>query len=378
MTRIGWSTAFCCALALAKDYEIHDYGRDCMEAMGTEVPKIDCLSPKATVLKVTVDGKEVPEGTYVKECDRPANISQAGHPCAPGARLLKFETENKKGEKVTTVAICRRYRNRATISPIFDDIGVIQHNEKTNATCWFARTDSSGTGWDSRTLPPPYVPGSPKNGRADTAAKSFWSSPKQIADGQCIRCHAASLWIRTPFVAQAKRDKKHDNTVPDNVNHDDLHHVGEPFKVWNENPPSRIRIDHRAYDKLFPPTAAEKKMAPVDRCTECHAIGQHKWESSSACNYLVGNSMKGHSPVAASAEFHKAWMPPANKFKGTGDAARFATYYSRAIKALERCCKDPELTADVDGKKVKVCKAPPPVAGAGKSTAAEAGTHGRK
>lgn len=321
--------------------------------------------------------QEIHEGTHfelmTREADSPAllNTSVAA---IPGDRVLKIVQKNNKGQEIVTVLNCRRKKITNSTDPNYDDVAVIQHNTATNQVCWFNSKDQS---LDSTNIPSPWRANRQRNDPDDIQAKLYWGTPQDIAQNprsKCLSCHNGSLWIRTPFIKQAEKDKRQgvDNSLPELDPDTELTHVGEPFKSWN-NPkkkPLKIRVNQAAFDTKFPP--ARKGLASSDTCTQCHTIGRNQLTPNApqlhddegafqgGCGMLAWDAIgTGKVKDRHYSNFGKTfpasrWMPPGvadQFFKKYGHdlgKKKFDEYFQQAKAALEYCCTTPPSDPDFE------------------------------
>lgn len=357
---------------LTPDYTIYDYGKECAEKLGAELPRLDCT--EGTELKIYVNGKVTRK--KVVECDNPAHL-ETYKACVPGARLQKIEQEiEREGrkEKITTMVLCRRKRVFKKGSPLFNDIGVIQYNEATNEACFFYMLSEDGT--DSSDVTPPYSKAWAKDSHEGKKAEAYWRSPQHHSASRCNQCHDTGPWIRTPYVAQA-------DLVPENRNRGPVRIVGKLNQSWNEFKPEKIDINSIAFLRTLPEKerlAYREKieqglLAPPGKCTECHSLGTMagKWledGGTGTCRDLVpsatgrGGNVNTHKLSAFGKTFPQShWMPPSYDWPrdfGKGEAGKkeWEAYYSLALRAVDACCKDPKLSITFLGIRIPVCKKP--------------------
>ena len=352
------------------DYTIYDQGKECYEAMNnTPFPNISCLD--GALLPIYEDGVEARDRTPM-HCDKPDLVDPA-FGCVPGGRIRKEVVGD-----IISMYMCRRLPKPETF-PIDSDrthnIAAYQFNRATGAVCWFQiRRHTEGIA--ATRLIPPYEAGRVKGDARDKAATELYVEPGRLVRGDaCVRCHDSQLFLRTPYVSQAKyspRATDRANAVPDITTHGRLKHIGLPFASWNRDDaqPFRIRVNPSVYDQAFPLTAEEQqdvsggKMEGSDACAACHAIGKSRLEHNTpgahrgTCNDIIRAwthpgtltpvnerwlSESGKKPARL------YWMPPSSATTDA-EAAEWPLRFKRAIAAVKRCCEDPELT--FNGQKV--------------------------
>lgn len=366
------------------DYFIYDYGKECAEEIGVEVPPLDCNSDKFTTLKIFQDGKEV-DGEVFKDCDNPSHL-QANKACAPGARLAKITQKIRRNgveERITTMVLCRRSKYYPPGSNVWNDIGVIQYNETRNKACWFYMLSDDGLASDA--VVPPFQKGRERDGADDKRARAYWRDPEIAAGGRCDKCHDAGPWVRSPYVQQAADDKRPeiDNAVPGNMNRSPVHSVGKLHQQWNKTPAELIRINTRAFlatlgeeeRKKVYTSLREGSLASPGKCTQCHALGRvrdkkdEKWPSGSGtCGdfALSATGRGGKVNESKLSSFGKTfpashWMPPQSDWPhefspGETGKEQWEAYYKYSVLAMESCCKDPDWKVKIDGKDVFICR----------------------
>lgn len=337
------------APVLAATPTLYDYGKQCAQTLGVEIPKIDCLDPAATLLPITVQGKPVDQ--MVEECDKPALLTDQ-KACIPGARVHRFDQTNARGQKVQTVVFCRRTRTAAAkLQPpellthaYFQDVGLIQYNTQTHQACWYFMEEDE-VGKPSTAIPRPYS-SSWADGAANPEAKAaneYWMSAERTNQSHCIKCHDNGVWLRSPFIAQAAGTP---NAVPGNPLAQVTHvTVGDLYTDWNgPHLPTSIEIDEDAWLKAQPESEqavyrrkiAAKEVTSAATCTNCHRLGKGEYDGLGTCGYLLDSAIGEGTPRGFS---QNAWMPPAHG----QTAAQWKDYYGYAVSAAKACCANPQL-----------------------------------
>lgn len=208
------------------------YAEECQAEVGL-MPEFDCLdfpeipttqdgerlsvAGSGTSLVIQKNGRAIP-GRLVNEaatattpavvdqweprpkCDNP---SWASTPCYPGTRAGLVESGG-----ASWAILCRRQKVQRSDDPNFDLVGVIAHNKKTGATCFFDK--APGT-------PPVTKRSFPQPGNGDPAiqraAMRTWAAPDAPGSFEnCLSCHVAGAFIRTPYVASLKLSAAMDPT----------------------------------------------------------------------------------------------------------------------------------------------------------------------
>ena len=255
-----------------------DYARACEAEMG-KVPGFDCL--KGEELPITLNGVPVTEPRA--DCDKPVALTlgnESKYQCVPYSRLLRLSTSNPN---VETVAICRKYKNDTARSPtnvFFHDIAVVQYNKVTGNTCFH---QSAIQQLDGTTVPSPM--------EDSTRASDYWRLPSEVVN--CLLCHDADPFIRSPYIKQKADDTK-----------------------WNPLGPY-----HGDFLGIFNGGADPKTIRPEgNECSSCHRIGVRSW-----------NNVMKRAGILES-------MPPASPIADR-DAWRAA--HKAAVDQIEACIQNP-------------------------------------
>lgn len=161
----------------SKPETLEEYAKKCQTAMdGIEVPKFDCDDDANSVEVPDTNGDGLPWPD--ETCDRP-NVLRGQ--CDRGSR---FQVLTNKGD-IRAVAHCRKMGDS---KGFFNDIAVIQYNQRTGDTCFYQSVIGAHT--------PGAVP-SPLYGQ-----QGVWQDPHSVAGIGCIGCHDNGPFIRTPYLAQ--------------------------------------------------------------------------------------------------------------------------------------------------------------------------------
>jgi hypothetical protein len=281
---------------------IVDYGRQCAAQIADFAP-FDCRD--GALLPITVNGKTPAKYTKDMTCDRPAMAADNPFPCAPYSRALLL-----RDDTVQISAYCRQKSVRTATSPYYDEIDVISHSRVNGATCWFRAIAPTSKGIDGSRVPSPTT----------AAGAKFWDPPKKTEQGKCVRCHDSDPWMYSPFLGQT-------NQYPTDPFGYYTNAIG-PFKKWPQPKAITVRGNN---------------------CTSCHRIG-----NMDTCKVTMLQAT-GRAPIAgadkqAQTYPHSHWMPPGN----SNTAAQWKVTYDKAMRELERCCKNPNapgcVVTEITGK----------------------------
>jgi len=356
-------------------YTNFEYGKECFDTMGVELPEITCDGPESSRLKIEVNGKEIVD-RIPDQCDKPGLAATPKYDgtkrfdCAPGGRITKHVAHNSKKQEILTIVLCRKIFLRPLKDQRFENISILQANTTTNDICWFQMRHNDNP-IAARKLPPPYSKTRIKGDAIDQQVAQLYLPPQELtADGsECIRCHDSQIWVRSPWISKANQvddlnpQHKNDNQLPQDVTPGRLHHVGANFQAWNSEKlqPQHIDIDAGIFDAKFAMNSAQlaakqqNLLAPSDTCTQCHKIGRQAISNpdEGSCNHFTKiwhehkskdftETAMGSRLTAFGGKFPQlAWMPPGSEQQFNNQAAWLA-YYQRAFQALEICCTDPK------------------------------------
>jgi hypothetical protein len=270
----------------------------CKEALG-ELPPPEAMT--------CVRGTEIPiyrlEGGRVVEtkelgvtCKNPAliEVMPANQACTPGSRL---------GQVVTGTAIYRFMCRRAPDGAAYDDIGIIGHNPKTGATCFWTALDEKRT---DGVIPALDVSdGDPK--KLDALAQSM-----QLAyeGDKCVSCHDGDPFLYTPHLEGVWRWDT------------DVYRFGPYKQVRLAGPPTPVAHKHLVSDEASP-------------CTTCHRIADGR-----TCDTFVPSSAGivdedlPYQPELMRSRALARWMPHP---PGTWGPAQDA-----AVAHIRTCCASPD------------------------------------
>ncbi len=367
------------ATTSSEDETLWDYGKECAETLGVEVPRFNCLD--GAEIPVTRNGVRAKPGERFSTCDKPASGSSG---CSPGSRMLKFTdwvTRGTRREEVTTTILCRATAE----SPVgtFHDIAIIQHNVTNNKVCWF----NSLTSQNATNVPPPFTRSVERDG--NDAANAFWG-PKPT-NLNCMSCHNNGLYLRTPWIMQVdgvnkgsfEREgregengayvKKGTNGFDDNKTIGQRGFacsIGKRHRKWNETLPRLMKINSKAFEdaaSLGRPVGGET--ASPGLCTRCHYLGSGGLSCSLSAAAVTGHGVGETEKVSARGrsfpEGH--WMPPqggsdwrshfmpapnANRAQQAAVQRGFANYFRPAIEALMFCCNPENYEREFNGQKL--------------------------
>lgn len=332
------------------------YARQCAQRLGRLKP-MSCLDGE--IIPITIEGVQVATeltatqassyrfgtGQSQQSCDKPAllELGEQGQ-CIPYSRVMRVDSFRPDGSKhpdVDTILLCRRYNARlgrhswrgqtfeGSKSPAFEDIAIIQHNRVTGETCWFQALPPLGESKDTRRVPPPDE-GSLPAGTPSYAerASTFWLSPTETAQRDCVMCHDADPWMHSPYIDQVRL-------------RDGSPLVFSGMKSAGGRTGRYSMVGNRHFPAWTMPTSiAAAPLANGRSCTGCHELGSRescvRWISQSA-----GKSFPPNLSRRGRTDFHSShWMPPPGE-AGANQAAWDQAGWGEAADRLLACCARP-------------------------------------
>lgn len=302
------SAALLCAFA-AQAQTLLEYGQACAIQVAP-IPAFDCAD--GVEVPITVNGGETPERyTPDMTCDRPSllrpeNGEKTDGQCVPNSRALVLRDD----DRAQISAFCRQKMIRPAGTHLYDEIDIVAHNVRTGSTCWFQASASlplrADRGVDGRRVPPPHLarpmPGYPR-------PQDFWNPPKQVAEGQCVRCHDSGPFMYSPFIAQT-------GALPGDPFGPYKNDVGAAFRRW----PKPFGISTRG-----------------NTCTTCHRIGN--MNSCQVAMYEATGVLRSAGLDEWGTRFPQShWMPPG----ALRSHAQWNVAYADSVKQLAACCQNPK------------------------------------
>lgn len=332
------------------------YAGQCAQRLGRLKP-MNCLDGE--IIPITIEGVPIPTeltatqassyrfgtGQSQQSCDKPAllELGEQGQ-CIPYSRVMRVDSFRPDGSKhpdVDTILLCRRYTARlgrhswrgqsyeGAKSPAFEDIAIIQHNRVTGETCWFQALPPLGESKDARRVPPPdegaLPAGTPSHAER---ASTFWLSPAETAQRDCVMCHDADPWMHSPYIDQVRLS-------------DGSSLVFSGMKASGGRTGRYSVVGSRYFPSWTMPTAlAAAPLANGRSCTSCHELGSRescaRWISQSA-----GKSFPPNLSRRGRTDFHLShWMPPPGE-AGANQAAWDQAGWGEAADRLLSCCARP-------------------------------------
>jgi hypothetical protein len=235
------TSALLCVLALsapaARAETLQEYAAKCDIATGVSVPPFDCDDPAATDVPMTHPHFAANNPSQVITCDRPNRLNTA---CDPGSRFRVLV----RTADAFVVAHCRKKSN-----PVgkYGDIAVIQHNNKTGATCFYQEGPASG-------LSHSVVAPSKANGE--------WIQPSSVKTENCVGCHDNGPIIRSPYLTQITGPNELPGAGDSSFNKDQPYYfVGATFADWKS---------HKVLVKKANPQTGTLE---DNTCNTCHRMG---------------------------------------------------------------------------------------------------------
>jgi hypothetical protein len=270
----------------------------CKEALGELPPPsaITCEAGATIPIYRLEGGRAIETKENGTTCKNPAllELMPAEQACTPGSRL---------GQVVTETAIFRFICRRAPDGAAYDDMGVIGHNPKTGATCFWTALDEKRTDGVMPALD--VSDGDPK--KLDALAQSM-----QLAyeGDKCIACHDGDPFVYTPHLEGVWRWDT------------DVYRFGPYRQVRIAGPPTPVPHKHLVSDAAAP-------------CTTCHRIADGR-----TCDTFVPSSAGvvnedlPYQPELRRSPALARWMPhPAGKWGPSLDAA---------VAHIGECCASPD------------------------------------
>lgn len=286
------------------------YSCRCRAAMDGWLPspaELQCEhGAEIEVFTTDPSGELVPAAPGAGSC---ANPSLLYGTCDGGGRLGQLTHGD-----VTVKWICRY--NHTTSAPgvePYDDVGVILHNRRTGASCWF--DDEDGTGIADGNLPDLDLEASDQANR-DAFAELFY-----VTNGEgCTDCHDADPFLYTPY----------------------LQSVG-----WQTGPYVVAGFSRVTMDGGLAPVGRRALVSPESApCRTCHRLAD-----GASCAQWIPDSVGaekgfGHEAAVLAAPgtdrwWLATWMPYTEGVPMTRDAALWETTYGAARDHVLGCCADP-------------------------------------
>ncbi len=125
----------------------------------------------------------------IPTCDQPNRLNAE---CDPGTRFQVLHRNDTDGAYI--FALCRP---KGAAAGFYRDIGVIQTNTRSGATCFYSSTLGGGDLSDQVLAPSRGL---------GAGGWGSWMTPTQVASEECHGCHDNGAMIRTPFLTQLRPD----------------------------------------------------------------------------------------------------------------------------------------------------------------------------
>jgi hypothetical protein len=244
-------------------------------------------------------GRAVEATTDTTTCANPAllDLMPVEQACTRGSRL---------GQVVTETAIFRFICRRTPDGTAYDDMGVIGHNPKTGATCFWTSIDEKRTDGAMPALD--VTDGDPA--KLDALARAM-----QLAyeGDKCVACHDGDPYVYTPHLEGVWRWDI------------DAYRFGPYKQVRIDGPPTPIPHRHLVSEEAAP-------------CTTCHRIADGE-----TCATFVPSSAgvlaEGlpYQPELRGSRTLAHWMPhPRGVWTPTLEAA---------VAHIQKCCAAPDAAS---------------------------------
>lgn len=303
-----------------------EYMRACEAELG-EFPPFNCYEGVQIPITVTDSSgtrfvtreQDLEEG---QKCDRPSRLSG----CVPYS-YVGVKT-NSRGSLFTF--ICRLYEFRAPIGTtsdgrplvMFEDLGVIGHNPRSGASCFWA-VPIDGKLFDGTQIP---RPGSDEDA-SFYPERGFWYTLPALAGSGCTTCHDNDPYVQTPWVQQVKVVPSVPLTSYHSVAADQLNALAQ---VTDWSPAQRLK---------------EPDAAP---CLSCHRLS-NRFTCASLVEDATGDKLRIMPTTAHFSQYpYSHWMDSfdaAELQKRYPTEADWDAQYAAATRAIQQCCLDKSSTS---------------------------------
>lgn len=252
-----------------------------------------------------------------EKCDRPSRLSG----CVPFS-YTGVKT-NSRGSVFTF--ICRLYDFRSPIGTtsdgrpqvMFEDLGVIGHNPRTGASCFWA-VPIDGKLFDGSFIP---EPGSPEDA-SFYPERGFWYTLPDLAGSGCTTCHDNDPYIKTPWIEQVQ-------VVP-----------AFPRSDYHAVAADKLNALASVDDWSPAPLLKKAEAAP---CLSCHRIAS-RFTCGSLAQDATGNKLRSMPTTAHFSQYpYSHWM---DSFDASVLLSRYPTEsawnaaYGQAAQSVRECCTD--------------------------------------
>jgi hypothetical protein len=210
-----------------KKLDTPEYAAHCDAQVGP-IPAMDCsTAPEIPIYRTLADGTkkeltyayfqtaagkaELASGKPVT-CDAPTMVLSGSDPllggCVPHSRSVTSEGTNAQGQKYTWVAICRNFQLRPKTEYVYDELGIIGHNQATGKTCFLSGRETNfalgGKTYTNKILGKarPAYTDKPAFLRQTEILPGRGGLP--AGPGVCNRCHSQGPFVMNPYISQMK------------------------------------------------------------------------------------------------------------------------------------------------------------------------------
>jgi hypothetical protein len=342
-------------LRAGREYNTIDYARICVQELG-EIPffkkisegkyeTFDCRDfvgsngRRAPAAIAGVEGRGIPltvddvpretcdrgadtDDSYdcVSKCDRAMWLPASSHTglgrkasCQPGPTV----TTAKNEQGTHWILLCRKVEDTGTgmmKSKRFNDIAVIGHNPRSGKACFFQNKENIGND-GSRVVHPGDV----------ARSNAIW--PAKPSSYCTENCHAADVWIHSPWIDEAKRGDG-SPIVPMMGVHPDypISDLSKPYSL----------VNGPAQGFVLPKQLVSEAAAP---CTTCHRVAGKAF--GEFADWSTGKGAAYFDKITPSYKtFEKShWMPP--RLEGLTAENFEASEWGQAVKHINVCMSRP-------------------------------------
>ena len=276
---------------------LQEYAMKCDAATAVSVPAFDCDDVAFTEVPITHPQFAPNTTTQPIACDKPNRLNRQ---CDPGSRFRVLV----RTADAFVVAHCRKKGNAVSK---YGDIAVIQHNEKTGATCFYQEGPAQGL---SHSVVAPKL------------ANGEWLQPSGVKTENCVGCHDNGPIIRSPYLAQITGANKLPGAGDPGFNSDQPYYfVGATFSDW------------KAFSVVAKVRNAQSGAFEPNLCNSCHRMGvSNSGNGGTALDFGLRATQDppetSKNPPSADSPL---WMPPSQ--------TTFSSDHAQVAQLIANCAK---------------------------------------